>query len=181
MSAICSILRTSFDDYLADALPAPQRRMLREHLAACEECRREAVAKDPTFAFARPFAPEPVAAEDAARILGAVRTGVALRRTEQKLGASRRRIAGGAAAAAAAIALAVLLPSGGGSAHRIVAAAARPPAGPSASLEASAVQPAARPVEPAVSSSEATIYDLNPGAGREEPRVVWIVDRGLDI
>ena len=109
--------------------------------------------------------------------------GVALRRTEQKLGASRRRIAGGAAAAAAAIALAVLIPSGGGSAHSVATAAARPPAGPSASLEASAAQPlqSARPVEPAVSSSEATIYDLNPGAGREEPRVVWIVDRGLDI
>jgi len=183
VSALCPILRTSFDDYLADALPAPQRRMLREHLAACDECRREAVAKDPTFAFARPFAPEPVAAGDAARILDAVRTGVALRRTEQKLGASRRRIAGGAAAAAAAIALAVLIPSGGGSAHSVATAAARPPAGPSASLEASAAQPlqSARPVEPAVSSSEATIYDLNPGAGREEPRVVWIVDRGLDI
>ena len=55
MSALCPILRTSFDDYLADALPPPQRRMLREHLAACDECRREAVAKDPTFAFARPF------------------------------------------------------------------------------------------------------------------------------
>jgi hypothetical protein len=25
------------------------------------------------------------------------------------------------------------------------------------------------------------VYELNPGAGREEPRVVWIVDRGLDI
>ena len=29
--------------------------------------------------------------------------------------------------------------------------------------------------------AEATVYDWNPGAGREEPRVVWIVDRGLDI
>jgi hypothetical protein len=30
-------------------------------------------------------------------------------------------------------------------------------------------------------SSDSTIYDWNPSAGREEPRVVWIVDRGLDI
>ena len=34
MSPICSILRASFGDYLGDALPAPQRRILREHLAA---------------------------------------------------------------------------------------------------------------------------------------------------
>ena len=184
MSALCPILRTSFDDYLADALPAPQRRILREHLAGCDDCRGAALAKDPSFAFARPFAPEPVEPAVAAGILESVRTGVALRRTELKLRASKRRIAGSAAAAAAAIALAVLIP-GGGSARHAETAAVRPPAGPSESLHASASAaqslPAARPVEPAVSSSEATIYDLNPGAGREEPRVVWIVDRGLDI
>jgi anti-sigma factor RsiW len=182
MSAICPILRTSFDDYLADTLPAPQRRILRDPLAACAECRRAALEKDSSFAFARPFAPEPVAESDAARILAAVRTGVALRRTEQRLGrVSSHRIAGSAAAAAAALALALLIP-GGGSARRVQTAAARPTAPPT-SVQASAVQSlqAARPVEPAVSSSEATIYDLNPGAGREEPRVVWIVDRGLDI
>ena len=36
MSPVCAILRESFDDYLADRLPAPQRRILREHLAACD-------------------------------------------------------------------------------------------------------------------------------------------------
>ena len=184
MSAICPILRTSFDDYLADALPAPQRRILREHLSVCAECRRAALEKDPSFAFARPFAAEPVAEEEASRILAAVRTGVALRQTELRLRrASGRRIAGSAAAAAAALALAVLIP-GGGSARRVQTAGARPAATPAAA-QAAAVQPGppqgVRPVEPAVSSSEATIYDLNPGAGREEPRVVWIVDRGLDI
>jgi anti-sigma factor RsiW len=182
MSAICPILRTSFDDYLADTLPAPQRRILREHLASCAECRRAAIEKDPAFAFARPFAPEPVSEGDASRILAAVRTGVALRQTELRLRrASSRRIAGSVAAAAAALVLALMIP-GGGSARRVQTAAARPTT-PPASVQASAVQSlqAARPVEPAVSSSEATIYDLNPGAGREEPRVVWIVDRGLDI
>jgi len=182
VSALCPILRTSFDDYLADVLPAPQRRILREHLAACADCRRAALEKDPSFAFARPFAPEPVAEETAARILDAVRTGVALRQTEQRLrGVSSGRIAGSAAAAAAALVLALLIP-GGGSSRRARTADARPGATPAA-VQAAAVQPppAARPVEPAVSSSEATIYDLNPGAGREEPRVVWIVDRGLDI
>ena len=188
MSAICPILRTSFDDYLADTLPTPQRRILREHLAACEDCRRAALEKDATFALARPFSPEPLEAADAARILESVRTGVALSRTEKRLrqnGARRatgRRMAGSVAAAAAALALALLIP--GGSPARRVETAAAPPAA-SASEKSSAVQPlqlqVVRPVEPAASSSEATIYDLNPGAGREEPRVVWIVDRGLDI
>jgi hypothetical protein len=46
--------------------------------------------------------------------------------------------------------------------------------------QAAAVQPAGLAAE-APASSESTVYDWNPGAGREEPRVVWIVDRGLDI
>jgi len=191
MSAICPILRSSFDDYLADTLPAPQRHILREHLATCDDCRRAALEKDSTFAFASPFSPEPVEAADAARILASVRTGVALSRTERRLRrtgarrASGRKIAASIAAAAAGLAL-VLLTPGGGSARRVETAAARPAAAPVA-RELPAAQPlqlplqVARPVEPAASSSEATIYDLNPGAGREEPRVVWIVDRGLDI
>jgi anti-sigma factor RsiW len=183
VSAICPILRTSFDDYIADTLPAPQRRILREHLAACDDCRRAALEKDPSLAFARPFSPEPVDASDAARILASVRTGVALRQTELRIrGGSGRRIAGSVAAAAAALALALLIP-GGRSTRPVETASVRPPAPSPAPVQAAGVQPVpvARPVEPAVSSSEATIYDLNPGAGREEPRVVWIVDRGLDI
>jgi hypothetical protein len=29
--------------------------------------------------------------------------------------------------------------------------------------------------------ADATIYDFSPGAGEGEPRVVWIVDRSIDI
>ncbi|HEX4439037.1 MAG TPA: zf-HC2 domain-containing protein [Thermoanaerobaculia bacterium] len=187
MSVLCPILRASgsLDDYLADTLPAPQRRILREHLAACDECRRAAIEKDASFAFARPFAAEPVGASDAARILASVRTGVALRQTELRISrtsASGHRIAGSVAAAAAALALAVLIP-GGGSPHHVQTAAAHASAPSLAPVQASAARPlqVIRPAEPAAVSSEATIYDLNPGAGREEPRVVWIVDRGLDI
>ncbi len=43
------------------------------------------------------------------------------------------------------------------------------------------LEPVALPAEAAAPASNATVYDLNPGAGRKEPRVVWIVDRGLDI
>jgi hypothetical protein len=46
---------------------------------------------------------------------------------------------------------------------------------------APALLPAAVSEEPEGAPAEATVYDWSPGAGREEPRVVWIVDRGLDI
>ena len=174
MSPICGILRTSFGDYLRDTLPAPQRKILREHLAACVPCRDLAASQDPTFLFARPMR-EDVSASDTRRILEAVKMGVSFLETERRIGrGTRRRFAGGAAAAAAVAVL--LLASPGGR---------RPEAGTVADAAAEApltpMQPAALAGETAVISSDATVYDLNPGAGREEPRVMWIVDRGLDI
>jgi anti-sigma factor RsiW len=172
VSPICGILRTSFGDYLRDTLPAPQRRILREHLAACVACRDLAVAQDSTFLFARPM-DEEVSAPEAQRILAAVKTGVSFLETERRIGhASRRRLAGGAAAAAAVAMLLLAVPGG----RRPEAAVARNAEAPS-----SPMQPAALASETAAASSDATVYDLNPGAGREEPRVMWIVDRGLDI
>jgi hypothetical protein len=89
------------------------------------------------------------------------------------------------ASAAAAIALAALL-APAVSSHRETAspvasanAGLRVTAAAERAVPAAGVAPAA--AEPAASGSSATVYELNPGAGREEPRVVWIVDRGLDI
>lgn len=175
MSPICGILRTSFGDYLRDTLPSPQRRILREHLTACVPCRDLAAAQDPTFLFARPMRQEEVSAADAQRILAAVKTGVSFLETERRIGpASRRRLAGGAAAAAAVAVLLLAVPGGRRPETEV---AARPPA----EAPSSPMQPAALASETAAVSSDATVYDLNPGAGREEPRVMWIVDRGLDI
>jgi hypothetical protein len=177
VSAICPIVRGGIEDYLADALPAPQRRILREHLEGCPECAAAATAKDPTLVFARRFE-ENLAAGEGERILSAVRTGMALMESERRIARTRarRRSIGLATAAAAVVAVCTLL-LWGGSASRPDADAARvaAPAVPSA------LQPAAVPAEAGLPSSSATVYDWNPGAGREEPRVVWIVDRGLDI
>ena len=109
MSALCPILRGTFEDYRRDALPAPQRRILRDHLAACPECRNLAAAQDPTMLFARPFAAEEVPAADAARILANVRTAVAFAETERRIRSSRRKFASAAAATAAAAAFGALL------------------------------------------------------------------------
>jgi len=184
MSPICSILRESFDDYLGDALPAPQRRMLREHLTLCEGCLAAAAAKDASFLFARPMA-EDVAPDDTARLLSGVRAGVGHIETGRRIAvATRRRFAG--VAAAAAVALMVLTIPGGSGARREpeIAALPAPVPSPAASEQAafsSGIAPAGLPVEAASPSTGATVYDLNPGAARGEPRVVWIVDRGLDI
>jgi anti-sigma factor RsiW len=184
MSAICPIVREGFGDYLADRLPAPQRRILREHLAACEACREAAASRDASLLLARPFgAEEEVSAETSASILASVRAGVAHIETERRIRGERpvKRRAAVAAAAAVLALLAVTVPSG----RRAERLAAHPPAPPvptrvAEAMPAEGLADVALPDETA-SPSNATVYELNPGAGREEPRVVWIVDRGLDI
>lgn len=190
MSPICSILHESFDDYLGDALPAPQRKMLREHLAVCAECLGAATAKDASFLFARSM-PGEVAPDETARILLGVRAGVGHIETERRIGvARRRRVAGAAAAAAAAavaaVALLVLTIPGGSDARREPGTAALPAPVPSPGTSEQAgssfgLASSGLAAEAALPSPGATVYDLNPGADRTEPRVVWIVDRGLDI
>jgi len=187
VSVVCAILRDGFEDYLADRLPAPQRRILREHLAVCETCRVAAAARDASLAFARAWtaAGEDVTPVETAAILASVRTGVAHIEAERRVRAGRwsRRSAASAAAVAASLALLVLtLP--GGSRHETSVAALPAPAETSPRAGAppagSGLEAAGLPVEAAVPSS-ATVYELNPGAAQDEPRVVWIVDRGLDI
>src|SRR5262249_46614224 len=128
-----------------------------------------------------------VTPEETARVLSAVKTGVALMETEKRIRRVRRRLAGGTAAAAAVAAMVLLLPG-----NRHGAGIASAPAGPRASVPARPLAPspassdtslsaAALPAETSAPAGDATVYDWNPGAGREEPRVVWIVDRGLDI
>jgi hypothetical protein len=78
------------------------------------------------------------------------------------------------ASAAAVAAMTLVLP---GSSRSTGPVAARPPA----VSPAPGFSPAARTAPSATFPGDATIYDWNPGAGTEEPRVVWIVDRSLDI
>jgi len=185
MTFSCSETRDRFEDYAAEALTREDRSALRDHLASCEECRSEAVAVDPLFLFARKggeSASAAVAGSDVSRILEGVRAGVALKEAERRIGppASRRRWSA-AGAAAAALLLTLLAP--GAPARREVPAAA------AAARQAAETgfAPAAAPVEapPAPPGgtqkfpADATIYDFNSGAG--QPRVVWIVDRSIDI
>lgn len=187
MSPLCPIVREGLADYLGERLPAPQRRILREHLACCAECRDAAAAQDASLVFARPSAAEEVPADEAASILASVRTGVAHIEAERRIRASRpsggRKRAGRVAAAAAVILLALTIPAGFRRDARVASVPAAVPVPTHAAAEPSAagLAAAALPEETAAPADGATVYELNPGAGREEPRVVWIVDRGLDI
>lgn len=68
----------------ADATEPATWPELRDHLAACEGCRRQALAVDPTLLFdlprRRPGAPEPVAQVDPREMISAV---AAMRRAER--------------------------------------------------------------------------------------------------
>ncbi|MEP6992973.1 MAG: hypothetical protein ABI968_00535 [Acidobacteriota bacterium] len=184
MNPVCAIVRSSFEDYLGEHLPQAQHRMLRDHLASCEDCREAAAAQDPTLLFARTIREE-IPETDSRQILSAVRAGVELMRVERRIGPRARRRRIGPAAAAAVVALAVLTPGAlrlretpGAKASE---ASSQIPLAPASGAAAPAALRSAGLSEEAPPPSGATIYDWNPGAGREEPRVVWIVDRGLDI
>jgi anti-sigma factor RsiW len=174
VKAGCREISARLPQLAQDALPEAERRELRGHLAVCAECRREAVETDALLAFSR-FSPEEVSPEESARILEGVRHAVSLRRAEARLKSRPSKSSLGKAAAAAAALAAVLLIPGGPTAVA--------PEAP-ASARASSTAPAGGAIVPAgavpdSTDSGATVYDWNPGGG--EPRVVWIVDRSLDI
>jgi len=108
---------------------------------------------------------------------------VAFARTERRIRkSSRRKFASVAAAAAVFGALLVMAPRGGD--RGVEMAAVRPTPAAANGATAAALQPVALATGTAEVegvSTDATVYEWSPGAGREEPRVVWIVDRGLDI
>jgi hypothetical protein len=174
----CAQVRGRLPGYLGDLLTPEDARALRGHLADCVACRDDLAAVEPTLLFSR-VPPEDVSREDVRRVVEGVRAGVALRQTERKLarGRARRRSRIAAIASAAAVAGMTLMTPGSSRSTVEPPRAARP----SAASPASGFSPAARTAPSATFPADATIYDWNPAAGTEEPRVVWIVDRSLDI
>jgi hypothetical protein len=195
IETVCVHTRGLFPAYLEDSLTREERSGVRSHLASCAACRSAAASTDPAFVFtvlASEPAMEAVSAADAAKILAGVRAGIALKAAEKRIRPDSRpsrlswkRPAMTAAAAVAAVLIAWKLAPRPAPAPETTAASARvaPPASPS--LRPASLVPAEgslpgglEPVK-AKSPADATIYDWNPGGG--QPRVVWIVDRSLDI
>ncbi len=183
MILACAAVRDRFEDYAADALSIEERRAVREHLAACVPCRQEAVAGDSLFLFAG-SGPAAVSSDEGPRVLEAVRAGIALRQTELRLESpGRRRRWSALASAAAALALTLLL-TGAPARREISRVSATSRGGAVTNLVPAAnAAPGAKVFEKTGGTrnypADATIYDWGPGAG--EPRVVWIVDRSIDI
>ncbi len=192
----CPDVRARFEGYAAESLGASERRALREHLAECRSCREEAGAFDPGLLFAV-VRPEEVSAEEVARVLSAVRTGIDLKNAERKLGiySLGRRHVGTVAGAAVVVALTLAVPGARAPrSERPVTAVAsmQNETHPMPARAEGLFLPMALPDLPAEAGlakagssqkqkfpADATIYDWNPGGG--EPRVFWIVDRSLDI
>jgi anti-sigma factor RsiW len=184
MSFSCSMVRARLAGYAAETLGAEERRAVREHLVDCLVCFEEAAASDATLLFVRAGSEE-VAVEEVARVLSAVRTGIDLKRVQLRLDerTTRRPVGVLASATAAAVLLLALVPSGSLS-HRPEQAPRVAGPGPERTavktfLPVAVPEGSQNPEPESGSPVEATVYDWNPGG--EQPRVVWIVDRSLDI
>lgn len=182
-SLSCQDTRDRLEGYAGEALQREERRAVREHLAACADCRADAVAADPLFLFAG-ASPSVLPPEETSGVLEAVRAGVALRQAERRIEPpARRRRWSALVSAAAALVLTLSLP--GGPARREAADVAEAPRGSAGTGLVPAAVPApsgevfGHPGGGPKFPADATIYDWNPGAG--QPRVVWIVDRSIDI
>jgi anti-sigma factor RsiW len=166
----CAGFSSRLADYASDALPRPERSALKAHLGSCPDCRREAVELDPTILFGLASSSE-VDETEARRILSNVRGAIAIAEASRRMSpaarpARRLRSAGGIAAVVAAVALLhpFHLPR-------------RPDAAASSPVPAAAAEPAAAS---GIVPASATIYEWNTGADTDA-KVVWIVDRSLDI
>ena len=176
MSALCGAVRDRLAEYLSDALAAHDRREFREHLASCESCRNEIAGVEPSLLFAG-IPEDEVSSEDVLAVLTGVRAGIALAETERRVGRSRgrnRRRLAAMSSAAALVAMTLVLPGADRRPDGVATA-------PGITAPAPGFAPAAQKAPTATFPADATIYDWNPGGTSEEPRVVWIVDRSLDI
>lgn len=182
MSATCPIPAASIEAYRGDALPEADRRALRAHLVACPACRDRAIAADPTLLFGLAPAPPPLSGDAEARqVLENVRAALAVRSASRKVERAQGRQGLRAAAVVAAATLLALTSSTSRRPRAVTASASRAAArGGFQDAATKVVRPGADE-SPSMPSS-ATIYEWNPGtASPDDPKIVWIVDRSLDL
>jgi tRNA(Met) C34 N-acetyltransferase TmcA len=175
----CPDLAPAIGLYRADELGSSKRQEMLSHLRECGECRRQAFEAEPSILFAVEDHPAEVPEDQVESILENVRIGIAIAETSRKLestsagrGKSRRL---GALSAAALLLLSVSSPS---RRNRSVI-----PASVARSIPAAAVPTAFQPEgDGGLLPASATIYEWNPAtAAPNDPKIVWIVDRSLDL
>ena len=172
------------ESLLSGELVREERSRVVAHLRSCGECRREALRLDPTVVFRLAASREAhVSDEESRAILENVRAAISLREASRKLERMPSH-AWGVRRAAAALAGAVLLSLTASSPM-----VRRHPASASIPTQRRPAPPAsfARAVAPdrsdeALAPATATVYEWNPGENSpDDPKIVWIVDRSLDL
>ncbi|MGH9440730.1 MAG: hypothetical protein ACRD16_00485 [Thermoanaerobaculia bacterium] len=171
--------------FLSDELDRASRAAATEHLRACADCRLRALESDPAVVFRLALAPEPpVSEEESRQILENVRVAIAIREASRKI---ERPAAAGlgfrrSAAAFAAVALLSLTVSSPVTRR----SAARPRISPASSLSSApsafARAAATERSDDTLSPATARVYEWTPRANSpDDPKIVWIVDRSLDL
>lgn len=166
-----------------DRISRAEGRKLLLHVAACAACRHEAAARAPELLFAVAEADRPeVSKDDASRLASDVVSALEVGRVRARLGASpgrRRLLLLAASIALAAVGGALYVRSRGAEAipvARVDRAGSAAASRPETALPASP----ARPILEGVASPGATIYEFA-AVSREEPAVVFVVDRNADL
>ncbi len=171
------------NSFLADDLDRQARRAAAEHLRDCGDCRLRALDRDPSVVFRLALSPQPaVSDEESQEILENVRIAIAIRRASRKI--EKPSLGGlGARRTAAAVAAAALLSLTASSPMTRRSASPVPQASsPRPSAAAFARGSAPDRSDEALAPATATIYEWNPATNSpDDPKIVWIVDRSLDL
>jgi len=194
----CEAFGEALDAYLADRLPAEARRSFRRHLATCPTCRGLAERKEPTLIFAGLGEPgrdeemrgrvEPAApSADVEAFVAGVRRGIALREAERRAQSRPNlprllKLAAvvGFVALGGSFLLRLAWPPEGIRQLRSAGSAAVSSSVVASARAGSVGEAGAVPAIEGLDRRDARIYDLELG-GEEEPRVVLIVDEGMDL
>jgi putative zinc finger protein len=182
VNAPCPAADSRIDAYRRESLPESDRREFRAHLAECSGCRDRAIAADPTliFAAAPPLPASSDADAQARLVLESVKAALAVRSAARKIDRPRVRHGVRAAAAVAAAVLVALTSSSARRSRSVAVPVGRATTGNFQNAATKIVRPGADE-SPSMPSS-ATIYEWNPGtASPNDPTIVWIVDRSLDL
>jgi hypothetical protein len=175
----------ALDSFLSGELDRTGRAAAANHLRGCGDCRLRALETDPTVVFRLALSPGPSVSEDESRaILENVRVAIAIRQASRKI---ERAPAGGlgarrTAAALAAAALLSLTASSPTARHPVSPERLSPATRPAAVPPAFARAAVSDRSDDALSPATATLYEWNPGANSpDDPKIVWIVDRSIDL
>lgn len=162
----CDYMRELIPGLIGLALAPGDEKSVREHLAACANCRSVLEQHEPATALAVGLAAGPAVDE---AFVAAVMGGLRARRVERRLGGGRWRWLAAAAAVVAAFFAGTRVPRGG-------EPAATAALSPTAAL-------AVRPVEGAyveVEGKGVRLYQINDPAGRDVA-VAVVVDPALEL